>query len=277
MLMAGKLQSSPITALFRSALCWVLFTGLLFVSGSFLSPVFPAQWERFVYGISGTVAAFAAVWIFIKTEKRTFADYGLTWMRDTFLKFIKGLVIGAAAFLVIILILLTFTDLQLIRTENQWDPLALAWYLSIIPLALMEEVAFRSYTFIKLNKIFGLWVTQIIVALGFAGYHIVQGWDWQMAVWGPAIWALIFGWAAVWSKGIALPTGIHVALNVIQQLLNMKSGNREAYWEFTYKTEATAEVMHQASTVGMITQLLVFISAVVMTGLYLRKQKKSVH
>lgn len=275
--MAREMPSSPLSAFVKSTLCWVLFTGLLFLAGSFLSPVFPPRWERFVYGISGTVAAFTAVWILLKTEKQSFADYGLTWKRDTFWKFIKGLAIGTVVFAGIVLILLIFTELQLVRTKTQWNPLALLWYLSILPLALMEEVAFRSYTFIKLNKVFGLWITQIIIALGFAGYHIAQGWDWQMAVWGPSIWALVFGLAAVWSNGIALPTGIHVALNVIQQLISLKTGNYDAYWEFTYKTDETAEAVHQASTVGLITQVLVFASAVMMTGFYLRKQKMSAH
>jgi len=48
---------------------------------------------------------------------------------------------------------------------------------------------------------------------------------------GPGIWALVFGLGAAWSKGIALPTGIHVALNLSQQvvgaiLLTIKYGCR---------------------------------------------------
>jgi membrane protease YdiL (CAAX protease family) len=273
--MPREMRSSPLSAIAKSALCWVLFTGLLFLAGSLLSPMFPPQWERFVYGTSGTMAAFAAVWILLKTEKQSFSDYGLIWKRDTLWKFIQGLIIGSAIFLGIILILLAFTELRLVRNQTVWNPLSMFWYLAIIPLALMEEVAFRSYTFIKLNKAFGLWITQFIVAIGFAGYHIVQGWDWQMAVWGPAIWALVFGLAAVWSKGIALPTGIHVALNVIQELLSMKTSSYEAFWEFEYKTEATAETIHQTSTVGLITQVLVLVFAILFTYFYVRKVQKN--
>jgi hypothetical protein len=120
-----------------------------------------------------------------------------------------------------------------------------------------------------------LWATQVIVAIAFAGYHIVQGWDWQMAVWGPAVWSLTFGLAAVWSNGIAVPTGIHVALNVIQELLAMKKGDQNSFWEFAFQAEATPEMINQASTVGLVTQVLVFISSIVMTVFYIRNQKRN--
>jgi hypothetical protein len=68
-----------------------------------------------------------------------------------------------------------------------------------------------------------------------------------------------------------LPTGIHVALNAIQELLSMKTSTYEAYWEFEYKTEATAETIHQASTVGLITQVLVLVFAILFTYFYVRK------
>ena len=52
-----------------------------------------------------------------------------------------------------------------------------------------------------------------------------------MVISGPGIWALVFGLGAAWSKGIALPTDIHEALNLSQRvvrtiLLTIKYGGR---------------------------------------------------
>ncbi|MFM6926703.1 MAG: type II CAAX prenyl endopeptidase Rce1 family protein, partial [Ferruginibacter sp.] len=180
-------------ALLKAIIYWIIFMLLLFVTGIFIVRMFPASWERFVYGISGTIGSCIAVWVLLKSEKRSFADYGLTWQKNTVVHFIKGLFIGAASFGLIIVILLLFTELKISKNTTAWDPLMLFWYLAIIPLALMEEVAFRSYSFLKLNTAFGLRVTQLIIAIVFALYHIVQGWNWQIAFLGPGIWALVFG------------------------------------------------------------------------------------
>lgn len=137
----------------------------------------------------------------------------------------------------------------------------------------MEEIAFRAYPFLKLNRVFGLRITQFIVALVFAFYHIIQGWDIQIAFLGPAIWALVFGLAAIWSNGIALPTGIHVALNLIQQLTGIKSGAYASIWVLEHEENAPAEAIALADTVGLATQILVLISALFLTEYYLRKKQ----
>lgn len=256
-------------ALLKAAIYWVLFMLLLFVSGIFIVRMFPAKWERFAYGISGTIGSFIAVWALLKFEKRSFAGYGLSWQKNTVVQFIKGLIIGAVCFGLIIVILLLFTELKLTKnTTTTWHPLMLFWYLAIIPLALMEEVAFRSYTFLKLNAAFGLRITQLITAVVFALYHLAQGWNWQLAFLGPGIWALVFGLAAAWSKGIAVPTGIHVALNLMQTLFGMKEKAGDHIWSVQLSDNATTAAVEQAQTWGIITQVLVFVIAIMLTDFF---------
>ena len=263
------------SALLKAAIYWVLFMVLLFAAGAVMVRIFPARWERFVYGISGTIGSFIAVWVMLAMEKRSFADYGLTWQKSTFTNFIKGLIIGTVSFGLIILILLMFTELRLTQNTTTWDPLMLCWYLAIIPLALMEEVAFRSYAFLKLNTVFGLRITQLIVAVVFALYHIVQGWNWQIAFLGPGIWALVFGLAAAWSKGIAVPTGIHVALNLMQTLFGMKEKAGDHIWSVQLGENASAAAVAQAQTWGIVTQVLVFMVALILTEFFIRKKQKN--
>jgi membrane protease YdiL (CAAX protease family) len=181
--------------------------------------------------------------------------------------------LGTAIFLVIVVILVSFTELHIERNPNPWDPWSAFWFLSIIPLALMEEIAFRAYPFIKLNRGFGLRIAQLLVSIAFASYHIINGWDIQIAFLGPATWAFVFGLSAIWSNGIAVPTGVHVALNLIQELLGMR-GNEGSIWLFKRAEDIPATV-NSAETVGIIIQVLVLLSAVVATELYLRGGKRN--
>lgn len=271
--MISEANSPKLTSILKSILFWMLFLVFLFLSGTQITALFPVSWHKFTYGISGTLSAFFATWIFLKIEKKTFADYELVWQRDTLFKFLKGIVLGTAIFFVIIVILVSFTELHIERNPNPWDPWSAFWFLAIIPLALMEEIVFRAYPFIKLNRVFGLRITQIIVSMAFALYHIINGWNVQIAFLGPATWAFVFGLSAIWSNGIAVPTGIHVALNLIQELLGMRE-NEGSIWLFKRSEDIPATV-NSSETVGIIIQVLVLLSAVVATELYLRGGKQN--
>jgi membrane protease YdiL (CAAX protease family) len=138
----------------------------------------------------------------------------------------------------------------------------------------MEEVAFRGYPLIKLNKTCGTYCAQIVIALVFALYHIVQGWDVSIAFLGPGIWAIIFGWAALYSKGIAMPTGIHVALNAGQNLVGMKGASAATYWLIVQPVGATESTIAWANTIGLLTQVLMLLLGIMLTVLYVNKTKK---
>ncbi len=166
-----------------------------------------------------------------------------------------------------------FTELQLVKNPERFDPLMAFGYLAIFPLAFMEEIAFRSYPFIKLNKAFRLRFTQIIAALAFALYHIIGGWDPKIAFLGPGIWAFVFGLSAIWSRGIAMPTGIHVALNVIQPLIGI-SGGYASIWTLKHKTGVSENEISKTAVVEIGVQLFILILAILMTEFYIRKIEK---
>ena len=255
---------------------WALFMSLLFLSGSWLSGLFSHKGVAFnlSYGIAGTISVILATWIFLKIEKRSFRDIGLIWERKTIYRFFKGILIGTIIFSGIILILLAFTALQWQKGIYGLRTKDVAAYLTIIPLALMEELAFRAYPFLKLNKVLGLRITQVVVAIVFALYHIICGWDVSIAFLGPGVWALVFGLAAIWSGGIAVPTGIHVALNVWQSMVGMKD-NFGSVWILKYNGPATDATIAKTEMVGLMTQLLVFVCAVILTEYYIRKKQKN--
>ena len=189
-------RDSKISVVIKSLLFWILFIGLLILSSVLLLPFFPPSLSRSAYGSLGTLAAFITTWYFLKYEKRTFREIGLKWEKKTLLRFFYGLLVGGIIFIFVMIILIGFSTLEIHKNTKPFSFAAIAGYLVFLPLALMEEVAFRSYPFLKLNKAFGLRITQIIVA--FAVYHIINGWDNLIAFAGPGIWAFVFGLAAIW-------------------------------------------------------------------------------
>ena len=266
---ATTMMFSPrLTSTLRVFLYWILFIGVLLLVGRYLKPVFPAKYDQFVYGIGGTIGTYALTFFFIRSEKKTFQDYGLVWESGTLLRFFKGMFYGTLIFAALILLLVVLSGIR-IRLAGNWELSSLFWYLPILPLALFEEIAFRSYPFTKLSKAFPFIATQLIIALVFALYHISMGWNSMIAFLGPGIWALVFGLGAAWSKGIALPTGIHVALNFIQQLFGMKETTQGTVFVFT---NDHAAALLTPDITGIIGQVMVGLVAILLTIRYSQKK-----
>jgi membrane protease YdiL (CAAX protease family) len=88
---------------------------------------------------------------------------------------------------------------------------------------LAEELMFRGVALRHLRALYGDRAAVLLSALLFGGYHLVQSGNWAMgAVFTflmPTIGGLVFGWAAVRSKGLALPLGLHLGGNWVQASL----------------------------------------------------------
>jgi membrane protease YdiL (CAAX protease family) len=242
---------------------------MFFVLGP-ITPIFGSLWKNFTFGVSGTLTALLISWLFVRYEKRSLKEIGLTWQRGTALRFCIGLLIGGALFGLTLLALVAFTPLQLQLNTNSFPLTALPGYLAFIPLSLMEEIGFRGYPFVRLHKQFGLRVTQLIIAILFALYHVLGGQSVLGSFLGPGIWALVFGLAAVWSGGIAMPFGIHLALNLLQPLTGMR-GDSGAVWVLKNWSEGIGDHLATPETIGLIMQLVLLVVSLLMTEYYIRK------
>ena len=124
----------------------------IFIILSQLKQFLPENLERYSHGILGTISAFATIGLFLKFEKKKLKDYGLVWEKNTPKKFIIGIGIGVTLALIMILSQVFVSGLEITASENQSISTFLISIPAILILAFMEELAFRSYPFIKLNK-----------------------------------------------------------------------------------------------------------------------------
>jgi uncharacterized protein len=260
------------SVILRCIFFWSLYQVLLLVLSPIV-PMFPNEWKSFVYGVFGTLSALLISWLFLKYEKRSLREIGLVWQSNTAMRFFKGLLIGSAIFGLILFALISLTPLQLQLNTKAFEPAALPGYLAFIPLSLMEEIGFRSYPFIRLHNRFGLRITQLIIAVVFALYHVVGGQSVIGSFLGPGVYAFVFGLAAVWSGGIAMPLGIHVALNVLQPLTGMR-GDSGAVWTLENKSDVISNQMATPETIGLTMQLFVLVATLLLTEYYIRRRHK---
>lgn len=251
-------------------LFWIIFLALLFAGGIYLVKLFPSTWERFAYGFTATIAACFAIWAIRKIDRKSLSEIGLVWKSGTVSRFFNGILIGSVLMGIILSSVMLFTGIRL-----QWNPEGFSFgnalfYLSVFPLLFAEELVFRSYPFVKLNQSYPFIITQIIVSIAFAIYHVVIGWNIYAALLGPGIWAFVFGLAAHRSGGIAMPVGIHLALNVWQPLLGLSTGTYTSLWVLK-NSDHPVNDQQRSDLIGLIFQILLLVSAVVLTVMYSRK------
>lgn len=263
-----------LTALGKPILFMLVFTGLLFLCGNARS-LFPSAYSFFAYGILGSLAGLVTARIFQRNRQPSFASMGLGWEKKTLFRFVLGLLTGLVIFVLILFVLLQFSELTIQYHPQSSTTDYLFLYLPILPLALMEEIGFRSYPQQKLYQAYGPWISQLVIAVAFGAYHLLNGWSLLSSFAGPFVWAFVFGLAAIWSRGIAVPTGIHFALNVLQSITGMK-GSKGAVWILDYPPGTNPVLQERTDKIGLMIQMAVLITALWATYWYTRKQRNRV-
>lgn len=260
-------QNSKLFAIpfLTTLLYWLAFI-LLLLGAGILSGLFPPGVSRVAYGLTGAAAALLVTYLFLHFQKSSFASIGLTWIRGSVRRFITGVIIGGLTLAVMLYLLHVLAGLDWERNEEVLSSATILSYLTILPLALMEEVAFRAYPFILLQRRYGIWVAQIVTSLAFGLYHISGGNLFSVLL-GPGIWGMVFGLAAAWSRGIAMPFGIHVALNAGQLVMGMK-GTDDAIWKISESGQVNLAAQFDVNEVGLAMQLAVLLITICLTFLY---------
>jgi uncharacterized protein len=247
-------------------LAWFYTTRLLM---TFVVPFVPVYLQALVIGTTGCVVAILLYRILKRLDHNVDVPNQLNG--KSLLHWTWGVLIGTGVFGLMITCMLTIGGMELHLHPRKFQPTFLIYFVGIIPLALMEELAFRGPAFSMLRQSFGFRTAQVISAVAFGLYHVSDPARFIEAFIGPFTWAFVFGLATVWSGGIAMATGIHVALNIWQALLGMK-GDMGALWRLTLAADRGKEALARAEYTGLALQGLVLVGAWMVGEYYLRRR-----
>jgi hypothetical protein len=171
-----------------------------------------AENAAMISGALSVPATFALTLLFIRWEHRKPLEFGFEFTRATWLRFGAGVLLG-------LLLIAAQTAIMGFAGGVRWvaaspGPARLFPILGYLLLATREELAFRGYPLRLLALELRPWIAQILVAAMFIVEHKLGGATWENAVLGAGIGSLVFGMAALATKGLALPIGLHAAWNV---------------------------------------------------------------
>jgi membrane protease YdiL (CAAX protease family) len=180
------------------------------------------HWSSAVVGLAASLATLILTLIFIWWDGIQLADIGASPTRGSVLRVLLGFTAGL--FLVVAQAgLFTMAEhVRWIRSEVLDATPMVTALVTYLLLAYREELAFRGYPLRRLDRSFGPWAAQLIVALIFALEHRAGGYSWTNALFGAFVGSLLFGTAALATRGLALPIGLHAAWNFGQWVIGEK-------------------------------------------------------
>jgi uncharacterized protein len=226
------------------------------------------SWSSILSIVTAAIIALILTIVFVRWEGLQIKDVGLVPGRYSIFRLLIGFVIGSfLATMQVVLVMIT-SPLTLVRFPEiniVSISLNLLLYLSV---ACREEVSFRGYPLRSLNYVIGPWGAQLIIVFIFSIEHVVGGMTWPQALLGSGVGALLFGLAALKTKGLALPIGLHSAWNFVQWLLGFKNGNG------MYKVVVEKSNESRVDQIGWISYLLVM-GLAILAFYYWKKGPKS--
>ncbi|MDG6096496.1 CPBP family intramembrane metalloprotease [Alteromonas sp. ZYF713] len=260
-----------VTSLVKALLFWAIFEGLFFTGGfSFLFPMLPKWGSGILLGSVIAGSTFIITLIFLKFDTLTLSDLGMVFKRGSLNRFGITLLLGCALFagFYSLYSLLTPVSLSPVESANVLHLLVINTVLFIV-LGTMEEVAFRGYLLQKLAGSVGIRWSIYITSLLFGLYHGLA----FESITGPAVWGLLYGVLAFWTKGLAVPVGFHVGVNLVQGLFSGKTKWVDGIWEFELVDVATPLTVEQLT---LILQGLLLVTGVLLVEYYLRKVRNNI-
>jgi membrane protease YdiL (CAAX protease family) len=196
----------------RVALFFLCSAVVLAATGP-LAHKLPGLWLNFVVGIIASLGTFALTVFFVRSEQLRLEDVGAAAHFESLPRFVFGFLLGMLLVVLSAAILCVAGHLRWVRSNQVGFAATAVTLLAYIALSCREELAFRGYPLRRLQALFGVWGAQTIVALVFAAEHVAGGLPWSRALLGAGVGSLLFGMAAIATRGLAVPIGVHAAWN----------------------------------------------------------------
>lgn len=142
------------------------------------------------------------------------ADVGAAFDRRSPIRFTIGFLLGVLLVALHVLIEATIGHIHWARSAGPGSGTIALTLVTYVLLACREELAFHAYPLRCLYSLVGLWGSQLVVALVFAAEHVGGGSTWTQGIIGAGVGSLLYGMAAITTRGLAVPIGLHAAWNL---------------------------------------------------------------
>jgi membrane protease YdiL (CAAX protease family) len=246
-------------------LLFCLFCAISVAIASRLTHSLQGQWPMLLTGLIACGLTAVLTLIFVRWEGLTLADVGVIPGKKTAQHVLIGFIIGLILATIQPLLVLLSGHIRLTYSGTSPAIIALALLVYLV-LAAREELAFRGYPLFSLNRAMGPWPAQIIVAVIFALEHVVGGVPWLLAFLGAGVGSILFGIAALKTKGLALPIALHAAWNFCQWALGFKDNS--GLW----KVIVEPGYQHHFEQMQTVAYLTVMIPAIALFYYYRRQE-----
>ena len=206
-------------------------------------------------GLATSVGALLLTHLFVRWDGVSPFDVGAAPDRYSLNRLATGFVVGLLLVAINTFAMWCTGHVTWVLTQAPILPGASVTLVAFLLLASREELAFHGYPLRRLETFYGVWVSQGAVALIFALEHVAGGSSWTAAVFGSGVGSLLFGMAAIASRGLAVPIGIHAAWNFGDWLRGGKDS--AGVWEAVVDDGFRANV----ELAGMVSYVVVFMLA----------------
>jgi membrane protease YdiL (CAAX protease family) len=216
-----------------------------------------------------SVLSFVLVYLFTRWEKLRLVDVGVVPGKVSIQRFIVGYLIGLLMAAIQALTMYSFGHVQFhLILDINTQKIIVSFFLFFF-VACREELVFRSYSLRSLDYSFSSSVALTVIVVIFILEHVAAGVSWKMAIIGSGLGGILFGLAALKTRGLALPLGLHSAWNFGQWTMGLK--NQPGLWNVVVEKGRERE----NENIGLAAFILVMSLAIV--GVVWFYRRKTTH
>lgn len=182
----------------------------------------PSQWSQHLLLVIVIAITFGLTILFTRWEKLPLKKIGVVANKTSAKKILIGFAIGLVMTSLQPVIVLSLGHYSMSFNTSVSAYSVVFYFTLYVLVAVREELAFRGYPLFSLNYSYGPWIAQLLIFILFSLEHVAGGMTWVQAFAGSGLGAILFGLAALKTKGIALPIGLHAAWNFGQWCFGFK-------------------------------------------------------